>query len=50
MLCSSPVGGPPATQRFSACSPAGECLCRAPYAKPVPEVYSREPQSLNMIS
>lgn len=37
LQCSSLVGR--GEQRHSGCAPDGTCLCKPPYAKPVPSVY-----------
>ena len=42
ILCSSRVDAPESEQHFSECTPDGQCLCRAQWAKPLPEVYHGE--------
>lgn len=39
MICSSPVTAPDSEKRYTSCSSEGLCNCKAPYAKPLPEVY-----------
>ena len=39
MVCSAVDGDLDSVQRSDGCTPGGQCLCREPYRKPVPEVY-----------
>ena len=39
LMCHTRRGAPEGERRYEACSAAGECECRPPYARPVPEVY-----------
>lgn len=39
MECSSLVDAPESEKRYTGCSPDGTCSCKAPYQKPLPEVY-----------
>ena len=39
MMCSSVVDAPESEKRYTGCSPDGVCECKAPYQKPLPEVY-----------
>ena len=39
MECSSLVDAPEAEKRYTGCLPDGMCSCKAPYQKPLPEVY-----------
>ena len=39
MICSSAVTAPDSEKRYTSCSSEGLCNCKAPYAKPLPEVY-----------
>lgn len=39
MMCSSLVDAPESEKRYTGCSAEGVCDCKAPYQKPLPEVY-----------
>ena len=39
MLCSSLVNAPESQKRYTGCSADGVCSCKAPFQKPLPEVY-----------
>lgn len=39
MMCSSVVDAPESEKRYTGCSADGVCECKAPYQKPLPEVY-----------
>ena len=39
MMCSSEVGAPESEKRYTGCSAEGVCECKAPYQKPLPQVY-----------
>lgn len=39
MICSSLVDAPESEKRYTGCSADGVCDCKAPYQKPLPEVY-----------
>ena len=43
LLCSSPLNGDASQQRYTECAPDGTCVCKAPYDKPVDDVYPCEP-------
>ena len=38
--CSSALDAPESTKRSTGCNSDGTCACKAPYAKPVPAVYT----------
>ena len=39
MVCSSLVDAPESEKRYTGCTADGVCNCKAPYQKPLPEVY-----------
>ena len=39
MMCSSVVDAPESEKRYTGCSAEGVCECKAPYQKPLPQVY-----------
>lgn len=39
MVCSSKTNAPVLEQRHTSCTADGTCNCKAPFAKPLPEVY-----------
>ena len=39
MMCSSLVDAPESEKRYTGCSAEGVCECKAPYQKPLPQVY-----------
>lgn len=39
MICSSVVDAPESEKRYTGCSAEGVCECKAPYQKPLPQVY-----------
>ena len=43
--CSTRVGAPESERHSSACTLEGNCVCKAPYQKPVPTVYPGPPGS-----
>lgn len=46
LLCSSPLDADASQKRFTACQADGTCVCKAPWAKPVENVYPCEPYAI----
>ncbi|KAK9833016.1 hypothetical protein WJX74_004561 [Apatococcus lobatus] len=40
LICSSPIHGPPSSQRFDHCTPEGTCACKDPWKKPEGSTYT----------
>ena len=42
LICSSPVNGPPSSQRYDHCTSAGTCACKDPWKRPEGSTYTGE--------
>ena len=42
LICSSPINGPPSSQRYDHCTAEGTCTCKDPWKKPEGSTYTGE--------